>query len=62
MPKVKRPASLRSRRKAAGLTIYKLAKLAGLKWDTVHAVETGQHSPQRRTLRKIEAVLRDLGV
>jgi predicted transcriptional regulator len=62
MPKIKRPPSLRSRRKAAGLTIYKLAKLAGVKWDTLNSIETGQHSPQRRTLRKIETVLADLGV
>lgn len=50
------------RRKAAGLSIYMVAKLAHLKWETVRSVERGDHPPLPSTLAKIDAVLRDHGV
>ena len=56
-------SEISARRQAAGLTIYKLAKLAGVKWETLRDLEQGRRGPPRqRTLRRLEAVLREHGV
>lgn len=39
------------------LTQAEFARLAGLSTQTVHCVETGQQTPSRTTLAKIELVL-----
>lgn len=41
-------------RKALGLTQQQLAKLAGVRQETVCRLETGRHSPTVRTVEKIE--------
>jgi predicted transcriptional regulator len=46
------------RRRAANLTIYKLAKLAGVKWETLRNLERGDRRAQRKTLAKLDQVLR----
>jgi predicted transcriptional regulator len=46
-----------ARRQAAGLTIYKLAKLAGVKWETLRNVERGWPPPRKRTLDRLERAL-----
>ena len=51
------PEKIVSRRQAAGMTIYKLAKLAGIKWETLRDIERGTRKAQRATLEKIDRVL-----
>lgn len=45
------------RRQAAGLTQRQLARLAGVRQETVCRVESGQHYPTLRTAEKIERAL-----
>jgi DNA-binding XRE family transcriptional regulator len=45
-------------RKALGLTQGELAKLAGVRQETLCRLETGRHSPTVRTVKKIDRALR----
>jgi len=45
-------------RKALGLTQGQLAKLAGVRPETLCRLETGRHSPTVRTVEKIDRALR----
>ena len=45
-------------RKALGLTQEALAKLAGLRQETLSRLESGKHSPTVRTVEKIERALK----
>jgi DNA-binding XRE family transcriptional regulator len=47
-----------SRRKSAGLTQARLAKLAGVRVETISRLENGLHMPSVRTFDKIEHVLK----
>jgi DNA-binding XRE family transcriptional regulator len=44
-------------RKALGLTQEQLAKLAGVRQETLCRLETGRHSPTVRTVEKIDKAL-----
>ena len=46
-------------RRAAGLSQQQLADAAGLRQETLSRIESGKHSPTVRTLRKIEAAIRN---
>ncbi len=46
-------------RKAAGLTQQELARLAGVRQETISRLESGKHSPTVRTVEKIERVLHE---
>ena len=48
---------LAERRSAAGLSRYKLAKLAGIKWETLRDIECGRTKPRQETLDRIEQAL-----
>lgn len=48
------------RRADAGLTIYALAKAAGVKWETLRDLEHGRRRPKHRTLRRLETALMSL--
>jgi DNA-binding XRE family transcriptional regulator len=41
-------------RRAAGLTQTQLAKLAGVRMETISRIESGRHSATVRTIRKVE--------
>ena len=45
-------------RKALGLTQEQLAKLSGVRQETICRLETGLHSPTVRTVEKIERALK----
>ena len=45
-------------RKAARLTQAQLAKLAGIRVETISRLENGLHTPSVRTFAKIEAALK----
>lgn len=45
-------------RKALGLTQQALAKLAGLRQETLSRLESGRHSPTVRTVEKIDRALK----
>lgn len=49
-------ALIRTRRKAAGMSIELLAERAGLVKNTIVSVERGRHAPTPETLRRITAV------
>lgn len=53
----KRVSVLVARRESAGLTIYKLAKLAGIKWETLRDIERRGTKPRQATLDRIEQAL-----
>jgi transcriptional regulator with XRE-family HTH domain len=44
-------------RKAAGLSQQKLARLAGVRQETISRLESGKHSPTVRTVEKIDRAL-----
>ena len=44
-------------RKASGLSQQKLARLAGVRQETISRLESGKHSPTVRTVEKIDRVL-----
>jgi len=48
-------------RKAAGLSQERLAKLAGIRQETLCRLETGKHSPTVRTVDKIDRALKQAG-
>jgi DNA-binding XRE family transcriptional regulator len=50
------------RRKAAGLSQAELAATAGVRTATVNRLKGGRHSPNVRTVDKIDAALRKAGV
>jgi DNA-binding XRE family transcriptional regulator len=45
-------------RKALGLTQEALAKLAGVRQETLSRIESGKHSPAVRTVEKIDRALK----
>jgi ribosome-binding protein aMBF1 (putative translation factor) len=45
-------------RRALGLTQEQLAKLAGVRQETLSRLESGKHSPTVRTVEKIERALK----
>lgn len=45
-------------RRSAGLSQPQLAKLAGLRTETICRVESGKHMPTVRTLQKIERAIK----
>ncbi len=45
------------RRRAAGLTQVKLAKLAGIRPETLNRLEQGKHTPSMETINKIDQAL-----
>jgi DNA-binding XRE family transcriptional regulator len=45
-------------RKAAGLTQQELARLAGIRQETLSRLESGKRAPTMRTLTKIERALK----
>lgn len=45
-------------RKALGLTQEELAKLSGVRQETICRLETGLHSPTGRTVEKIDRALK----
>ena len=45
------------RREAAGLTQAQLARLAGLRVETISRLENAQHMPSPRTFDKLDCVL-----
>jgi ribosome-binding protein aMBF1 (putative translation factor) len=51
-----------ARRRAAGWSQAKLAARAGVRTETVNRLETGKHSPNVRTVDKIDAALQTAGV
>lgn len=51
-----------TRRGAAGWSQAGLAAKAGVRTETVELLESGQHSPDVRSVDKIDAVLREAGV
>jgi ribosome-binding protein aMBF1 (putative translation factor) len=51
-----------TRRKAAGWSQAELAAKAGVRMETVNRLESGRHSPNVRTVDKIDAALKDAGV
>lgn len=50
--------TLASSRKAAGLSQGALAKLAGLRTETISRIESGKHTPTVDTLERIDKALR----
>ncbi len=42
---------------AAGLSQQRLAKLAGVRQETLSRIESGKHTPTLRTIKKIDRVL-----
>src|SRR5687768_6633460 len=44
-------------RQAAGLSQQELARLAGVRQETISRIESGKHSPTVRTVEKIDRVL-----
>ena len=48
-------------RVAAGLTQRKLAELAGISFENLCRLETGKHSPNVRTMDKIDRALKQAG-
>jgi len=49
--------SIVEERRAAGLTQQELARLAGVRQETICRLESGKHSPTVRTVAKIDRVL-----
>jgi DNA-binding XRE family transcriptional regulator len=49
--------SIQKDRQAAGLSQQELARLAGVRQETVCRLESGKHSPTVRTVEKIDRVL-----
>jgi DNA-binding XRE family transcriptional regulator len=49
-------------RKAAGWTQAELAAKAGVRQETISRIETGKHSPDLRTMAKIDQALKKAGV
>jgi len=49
--------SIMQERRAAGLTQEELARLAGVRQETICRLESGKHSPAVRTVAKIDKVL-----
>ena len=49
--------SIVTERKALGLTQQSLAKLAGVRQETLSRLESGKHSPTVRTVEKIDRAL-----
>jgi DNA-binding XRE family transcriptional regulator len=49
--------SIQKERQAAGLSQQELARLAGVRQETVCRLESGKHSPTVRTVEKIDRVL-----
>jgi len=47
-------------RRAAGLTQAELAKLAGIRQETICRLESGKHSPTIRTVEKIDRALKQV--
>ncbi len=47
---------VRSRRKAANLSLLELSKRAGISKNTVHNIEQGAHNPSAETLRRLFSV------
>ena len=56
-PCQQRISALVARRERAGLSLYKLAKLAGIKWETLRDIERGDTKPRKATLDRIEQAL-----
>ncbi|MBL8822759.1 MAG: helix-turn-helix transcriptional regulator [Planctomycetia bacterium] len=54
--------NIMQRRQAAGLTQEELAKLAGVRQETISRLESGKHSPTLRTLEKLDRVLQNTRV
>ena len=50
------------RRKAAGWTQEQLARAAGVRQETVSRLETGKHTPNVRTVDRIDLALKNAGV
>lgn len=51
------PASLRRLREAAGISMYELARRAGISPDMVSRMERGQRGPTLETARKLARAL-----
>lgn len=49
--------SIAEERLAAGLSQQELARLAGVRQETVSRIESGKHSPTVRTVEKIDCAL-----
>ncbi len=49
--------SILEERRAAGLSQEELARLAGVRQETICRIESGKHSPTVRTVAKIDKVL-----
>jgi len=49
--------SLAQDRQAAGLSQQELARLAGVRQETISRIESGKHSPTVRTVEKIDRIL-----
>jgi ribosome-binding protein aMBF1 (putative translation factor) len=49
--------SIAEDRQAAGLSQQELARLAGVRQETISRIESGKHSPTVRTVEKIERIL-----
>lgn len=49
--------SIMQDRQAAGLSQQELARLAGVRQETISRIESGKHSPTVRTVEKIDRVL-----
>lgn len=47
------------RRRKLGLSVYRLARLAGVKWQTAQDADRGIRKPHPGTLRKLEQALAD---
>lgn len=45
-------------RRALGLTQAQLAKLAGIRQETLSRLESGKHRPNTRTIQRIDAVFK----
>jgi transcriptional regulator with XRE-family HTH domain len=50
-------AKLREARLRRALTLRDLGKLAGVSYDSIHALEVGKHAPRPSTIRKLAAAL-----
>jgi ribosome-binding protein aMBF1 (putative translation factor) len=49
--------SIAEDRQAAGLSQQELARVAGVRQETISRIESGKHSPTVRTVEKIERIL-----
>lgn len=58
LPCVSIARSIIQERKAAGMSQQELARLAGVRQETISRIDSGQHSPTFRTVEKIDRALR----